>query len=158
VEIDSHAYGITPEGKSIARIPDGGDIWYDPIPTPGEPNEMGDVSIWENLLSFKDMEKVPQVDFYFEKAETAVGFKIINIKNCENLEYEVLYKTNGLEKGIVGVIAVKNRNEVSRNGLILGTCSKGVCVYDKEITEIKLNITLIDKNGEKTFLNKEIAL
>jgi hypothetical protein len=38
--IDSHSYGATPEGKSIARIPDGSPTWYDPIPTPGEPNEL----------------------------------------------------------------------------------------------------------------------
>ncbi len=36
--IDSHIYSSTPEGKSIARYPDGGDTWYDPIPTPGGPN------------------------------------------------------------------------------------------------------------------------
>ncbi|HTK03464.1 MAG TPA: lamin tail domain-containing protein [Alphaproteobacteria bacterium] len=36
--IDWHTYGATPEGKSIARIPDGSPTWWDPIPTPGEAN------------------------------------------------------------------------------------------------------------------------
>lgn len=39
--VDSHSYtGTVPEGKSIARIPDGSPTWYDPIPTPGGPNEL----------------------------------------------------------------------------------------------------------------------
>jgi len=38
--VDSYSYGVTPEGKSIARYPDGGDTWYDPIPTPGEINKL----------------------------------------------------------------------------------------------------------------------
>jgi hypothetical protein len=38
--IDFHIYGSTPEGKSIVRYPDGDDTWYDPIPTPGEPNTL----------------------------------------------------------------------------------------------------------------------
>ncbi|MBU1993056.1 lamin tail domain-containing protein [Patescibacteria group bacterium] len=37
--IDSYSYvGNAPENKSFARIPDGSDNWFDPIPTPGRPN------------------------------------------------------------------------------------------------------------------------
>lgn len=40
-EQDSVTYvGPVTEGKSIARIPDGTGPWIDPIPTPGEPNEV----------------------------------------------------------------------------------------------------------------------
>lgn len=39
VSQDSYQYtDLVPPDKSIARYPDGGDTWYDPIPTPGEPN------------------------------------------------------------------------------------------------------------------------
>ena len=38
---------IKPEGYSYARIPDGVGAWVDPIPTPGMPNELGDVIIPE---------------------------------------------------------------------------------------------------------------
>ena len=39
-QMDQHRYvaGEAPEGKSIARIPDGIGIWVDPIPTPGFKN------------------------------------------------------------------------------------------------------------------------
>lgn len=39
--IDAHAYwGKVPEGKSFARVPDGSKNWYDPLPTPGAPNQL----------------------------------------------------------------------------------------------------------------------
>ena len=38
-QIDSYVYaGPVPEGKSFARYPDGIGPWYDPVPTPGQPN------------------------------------------------------------------------------------------------------------------------
>ena len=46
--IDSYSYaGDVPGNKSFARIPDGTGPWYDPIPTPGGQNELGDVVIDE---------------------------------------------------------------------------------------------------------------
>lgn len=45
VLVDSHAYTIEAlVDKSFARIPDGTGVWFDPIPTPGGPNELGEVS------------------------------------------------------------------------------------------------------------------
>jgi len=47
--VDSHFYSKYPpfndtvlENKSFARIPDGSNKWYDPIPTPGAPNRLSD--------------------------------------------------------------------------------------------------------------------
>jgi len=156
--IDSHTYGDTPEGKSIARIPDGESTWYDPIPTPGKPNKMGSLLAWSNLPNLEETGEIPQIDFYLEKTKTAVGFRIINISQYSSLDYQILYETSGIEKGIGGTIALKNENEILRNGLVLGICSKGVCVYDKGMAEIRLNIKLTDKNGKEISLNKSIKL
>jgi len=39
--IDAHFYrGEVPEGKSFARIPDGSENWFDPLPTPGSANQL----------------------------------------------------------------------------------------------------------------------
>ncbi len=44
VKIDSHLYNVSahPEGKSVARFPDGTGIWIDPDPTPGGDNTLGE--------------------------------------------------------------------------------------------------------------------
>jgi len=156
--IDSHTYLVTPEGKSIAHLPDGGDTWYDPIPTPGEPNKMGDTLAWSDLSSFEETGEIPQIDFYLEKGKTAVGFKVTNISQYSSLDYQILYEAKGIEKGIGGTISLNGEKEISRNNLVLGTCSKGVCVYDKGMTEIRLNIKLTDKDRKEISLNKSIKL
>lgn len=49
--IDSYTYIVdAPENKSFARIPDGTGAWVDPIPTPGEPNELVPVVIKQSIV------------------------------------------------------------------------------------------------------------
>jgi len=58
--IDFHAYNkllgdIVLENKSFARIPDGSNTWYDPIPTPGAPNKLSEEEKMElGLLSLEE--------------------------------------------------------------------------------------------------------
>jgi len=68
--VDSHIYGSTPEGKSIARYPDGIGIWHDPIPTPGE----------SNLLEIESNIEEP------EDSEFLAELKDENISEEENSE------------------------------------------------------------------------
>ncbi len=56
--IDSYTYTATvPDDKSIARYPDGSDIWYDPIPTPGGPNLLETESNLEKSGEEVDLEE-----------------------------------------------------------------------------------------------------
>ena len=44
--VDSHTYTVAAaDDKTTARIPDGTDNWVDPIPTPGEPNQLSEEEI-----------------------------------------------------------------------------------------------------------------
>lgn len=58
--IDFHVYNkrlgdIVLENKSFARIPDGSNTWYDPIPTPGAPNKLSEEEKIElGLLSLEE--------------------------------------------------------------------------------------------------------
>lgn len=157
--IDSHTYtGPVKEGKSIARIPDGGNTWYDPIPTPGEPNRLEETLAWSNLPAIEPPKPLPELDFYLEKEKAAVGFRAVNISQYKSLDYQVLYQTDGIEKGIDGQITLQGENEVGKSGLLLGTCSQGVCVYDQKITKIDLNVKLREENGKETSLSKSLNL
>jgi len=42
---DIHSYSGTQEGKSLIRYPDGGYLWFDPIPSPGLPNNLDPIEI-----------------------------------------------------------------------------------------------------------------
>ena len=131
--IDSFTYKInTSGGKSFKR----------------EPNGIG---------GWKDPEVEPVVDFYLQKNKAAVGFKVEDVGQFNQLNYEISYKTNGVSQGIVGTIKIEGQNEITKEGFTLGTCSSGgTCVYHSGIKEIKLKITLTDQNNNQKILEKMI--
>jgi len=97
------------------------------------------------------------VDFYLQKNKAAVGFKVEDVGQFNQLNYEISYKTNGVSQGIVGTIKIEGQNEITKEGFTLGTCSSGgTCVYHSGIKEIKLKITLTDQNNNQKILEKMI--
>lgn len=73
---------------------------------------------------------------------------IENLKNIKTVEYELVYLTEGVQRGVIGSVSLKQgETSLSRN-LLLGTCSRGVCRYDKDVTGGTL--TVIFRN-QKTY-------
>ncbi len=143
--IDSHTFGSTPEGKSIARFPDGSDTWFDPIPTPGGPNKL---------------EEGPIVDFTLRNDKHAVSFQASNIKKFKTISYEITYDAQPEAKQIAGTADLGSEDSFVRENLLLGTCSTvegKVCVYDWGMTKITLKVVLTLPNGQTTEIIKEIA-
>jgi signal peptidase len=156
-------------GHSLARSSKGydtnqpGDFVDLATPNPGTnphpPKENKKETIaWSDLPSFVQPKAIPELDFYLEKEKAAVGFRAVNISQYKSLDYQVLYQTDGIEKGIDGQITLQGENEVGKSGLLLGTCSQDVCVYDQKITKIDLNVKLREENGKETSLSKSLNL
>lgn len=74
--------------------------------------------------------------------------KIENIKNIKTIEYELVYLTEGVQRGVIGSVALKEEEESVNRDLLLGTCSRNVCRYDENVTGGTLTITF---RGEKTY-------
>jgi len=106
----------------------------------------------------KDEKKEPVLDFFLRKDKKAVGFKVENIADYEILKYEIVYDTLDGDKGMVSNIKINGKNVVLREDLLLGICSSlgQVCIYDKGITKISLQVVLTNYFGEKKILQKEI--
>lgn len=69
-----------------------------------------------------------------------------------SLEYELVYNTQAnVLQGVPGTVDVTGQTSISRQ-LTLGTCSSGVCRYDKGVKDITLTIRLRNKSGK--LLNK----
>ncbi len=75
-----------------------------------------------------------------------------NLQNATNVSYTLIYKTNGREEGAGGSIRQSEGNTTSRE-LLFGTCSKNVCTYHTNITNMKLEVTGQLKSG-KTFTKR----
>lgn len=102
--IDSFAYPETEEGKSWRRIPDGTGTWTDP-------EEEIEVD-----LTYLEGEVILEINYLPPDAEG---------------EYEILYQSAGLEKGVLGKVSPEEIREgrVEKKE-VLGSCSQGECVFD----------------------------
>jgi len=70
-----------------------------------------------------------------------------NLQNTQSVSYTLYYATNGQQEGAGGTISSSN-NSATRE-LLFGTCSKNVCRYHTNITDMKLEITYTTTSGKK---------
>ena len=95
------------------------------------------------------------VEFKPNKARTKATLTISGLTEAgvDSLEYEVLYETSGLVKGVnsgSSPIEVDSSGEIERE-LDFGTCSSGVCRYDKDVGLITLVVRFNTSSGTKIF-------
>jgi hypothetical protein len=73
-------------------------------------------------------------------------------KNIESVEYELTYTTGaGLPRGVIGKISTKGASEISRDDIVLGTCSSGKCVYDLGVTSVDLSLKFNTNEGSSVY-------
>jgi hypothetical protein len=78
--------------------------------------------------------------------------EITRIKNAETIEYELVYLTRGLSRGVIGTVNLQGETSIARK-LLLGTCSRGVCKYDEDVTEGTLTLRLRGPDGARKFVS-----
>lgn len=67
-----------------------------------------------------------------------------NFTNIESISYELIYEANGLSQGVGGVAAI---GDSETKNLYFGTCSSGVCTPHRNITNARLSIKSVLKDG-----------
>lgn len=80
----------------------------------------------------------------------------LNIKGLtpeiESVEYELTYITgSGLPRGVLGKINLKGEKEITRDDIVLGTCSSGKCAYDTGVTSVNLSLKFNSAVGAAVF-------
>lgn len=77
--------------------------------------------------------------------------EISRIKNAQTIEYELVYESQGLSRGVIGSIELSTgETEVSRK-LLLGSCSKDVCKYDEGVEQGSLTLRFRVADGARKF-------
>lgn len=83
----------------------------------------------------------------------ALKFEITNIDGIESLDYQISYlkEINGEEvpEGLIGEVKVKPRDEkIAIDYREFGTCSSGVCRYDKVVSPVKVTLKIVKTDGK----------
>lgn len=71
-----------------------------------------------------------------------------NLAGFETVEYELIYLTNGVQRGVIGEVDLTAGSKTVSRDLLLGTCSRNVCRYDPNVTGGTLNVVF---RGEKSY-------
>lgn len=79
------------------------------------------------------------------------------LQNANSISYMLIYKTNGQEEGAGGSVNPVQGNTATRE-LLFGTCSKNVCRYHANITNMKLEISADLKSGKKLVKRYKIRI
>ena len=75
---------------------------------------------------------------------------ITRIKNTQTIEYELVYDSQGLSRGVIGSVDLKGEDKVQRK-LLLGSCSKNVCKYDEGVEQGTLTLRFRGSDGTRKF-------
>lgn len=79
-----------------------------------------------------------------------------NLQNTQSVSYMLVYKTNGQEEGAGGSIKPSGGNATRE--LLFGTCSKNVCRYHPNITNMSFEVTAQLTSGKKLIKRYKIKI
>lgn len=99
-------------------------------------------------------EERPIITLTPNKAVTEVTLTIKNLPaTVTTVDYELVYTSAGLQRGVIGTYTVSK----GKATLLLGSCSSGVCKYDKDITGGMLTIKY-RVNGQLILLREPLVI
>jgi hypothetical protein len=87
----------------------------------------------------------------FRRDRKALLVYFSNLQNTESVSYMLIYKTNGQQEGAGGSVKPSEGN--ANRELLFGTCSKNVCRYHTNLSNMSLEVTAKLKSG-KTLLKR----
>lgn len=108
-------------------------------------------------VSFKPSSAAVSITPKLRRDRKAIIVYFGNLKNAESISYMLVYKTNGQEEGAGGSVNPSLGNSASRE-LLFGTCSKNVCRYHPNISNMKLEVTTKLKSGKTTIKRFKIRV
>jgi len=105
-------------------------------------------------------EKGVEVDLTPRSDKKAVILKISKISpEITSVDYELAYETRGgLSRGVLGKVDIETGQELILREILLGTCSRNVCVYDEGVKKVSLTLKFNKAGGVSSGFAKEYEL
>lgn len=101
-----------------------------------------------------------EVDLTPRYDKKAVILKISKIPtDVVSVDYELSYEAKGgLPRGVLGKVDIKAGQESILREILLGTCSRNVCVYDEGVKKVSLTLKFNKAGGASTGFAQEYEL
>lgn len=77
--------------------------------------------------------------------------EIENIRQAETIEYELVYFSNDLSRGVIDAVDLEGKDVFTKE-ILLGSCSKDVCKYDENITSGTLTLRFRGPSGVQKYV------
>lgn len=87
----------------------------------------------------------------------ALNITFSNLQNANSVSYNLIYQTRGQEEGAGGTVR-PSEGQVASRELLFGTCSRNVCRYHANISNMRLEIISDLKSGKKTLKRYRIRI
>lgn len=83
----------------------------------------------------------PAVDLVSRADKKAVTLSISGLTpDILQVGYELVYDTEGVQRGVLGSLDMKSGETKISKEILLASCSKNVCVFDKNVTKLFLTV------------------
>lgn len=100
----------------------------------------------------------PAIQFMLSEDKRAISFTAEHIEQYDTLQYELSYDTDAGTQGAIGIIDVNGQPSISREDILLGTCSTAgvVCTFHTGITTLTLTVRLME-GAVETVITQELT-
>ena len=97
------------------------------------------------------------VSVKFRGDKKAVILNFSNLQNANSVNCVLTYTQNGQEEGAIGSLTL-GKSQTATQELLFGTCSKNVCRYHSNISNVKLEASYTLKSGKKYIKRYKIKI
>lgn len=104
----------------------------------------------------KALKGSPKVQASVAKNRLSVSTSFTNLSNVKSFTYNLTYNTSNGPQGAGGTVKISSKNKKLSRKILLGTCSKNVCTYHKNVKNVKLSVDFKLKSGGTVSYEKEI--
>ncbi|MFW5703302.1 MAG: fibronectin type III domain-containing protein [Patescibacteria group bacterium] len=98
----------------------------------------------------------PLLNAAIDPQSSTLTFSVDNTSTYTSLEYHVTYLYDGTKEGVQGLIQLNGEASVTRDSIVLGTCSTNECILHSPVSDITVMVTLTDTHGEKIEVNTSL--
>lgn len=100
----------------------------------------------------------PYVTATSSATKTSIFLTFNQVSGSKSALYKLTYKASGIDKAAQGNITFKSTDNNKTKELILGVCSGSSCTYDKNVANVKIEVTFTQNDSSTSLVTYPYTL